>query len=218
MPDETSSPKVDEAADKVEGKAALIAPPQKVADRPHWITMCLGISPLLVAIVSVGIALQSLSTNRQAMKVAQRAYLTYQVTVTNGSELVEDIRADKDSFFLNYQITVVNMGNTPADSIKPNIAVKLDPDRTPMMVTFPNQVAFELGPKESRILTGQALFGRVRHVRGFPGLATGFTGQIDYKDAFEESHMKQVCYEFVVLGDSGSGGVCGTVLQFLQIE
>src|SRR6267378_91674 len=172
-------------------------PPKKVADKPHPITICLGLVSPSIAIVAVVIAILSLWTNQRAMKVSQRAYLTYQVAVTNGNEVVESLRTDKD-FFLNYQIMVTNMGNTPADSIYPKISVVRDPDRTPVMVTFPTLAAFDLGPKESRVLTGQALFKHFNDVRGLPGLTTGFMGQIEYKDVFEDSQVKLVCYTFLV--------------------
>lgn len=151
------------------------------------------------------------------MKVSQRAYLTYLVVVTNGKDVVSSLAADQD-FFLNYQVTVTNMGNTPADSIYPKIQVTPDPDRTPVMVNFPTNAAFELGPKESRALPGQALFQHVHHVRGVVGLATGFSGLIEYKDVFGESQLKNVCYQFVVAGDSATGGTCGTVMQRLEIR
>lgn len=149
--------------------------------------------------------------------MAQRAYLTYQVTVTNEDVVREAIRADKD-FFLTFQVTVTNMGNTPADSIIPKLKVSLDPDRSPIMITFPNDVAFELGPKESRVLTGQALFARFHNVRGIPGLSTGLTGEIQYKDVFEESRIKTVCYEIIISDLSIKSGLCGTVFQQLGIK
>ena len=37
-----------------------------------------------------------------------------------------------------------------------------------MVVNFPTLDAFDLGPKESRVLTGQALFKQVHNVRGLP--------------------------------------------------
>lgn len=151
------------------------------------------------------------------MKVGQRAYLTYQVAVTNGNEVVEALRTDKD-FFLTYQIMITNMGSTPAESIYPKISVVRDPDRTPVMVNFPTLDAFDLGPKESRVLTGQALFKQVHNVRGLPGITTGFTGEIEYKDVFGDSQVKQVCYTFLVSGASPSGGPCGTVMQLLQVK
>ena len=123
------------------------------------------------------------------MKVGQRAYLTYQVVVINGSQVVEDLRADKN-FFLTYEVTVTNMGNTPANSIYPKISVVPDPDRIPVMVTFSTREPFDLGPKESRVLTGQALFQHLHKVRTLPGLATGFKGQIEYKDVFGDSQSR----------------------------
>jgi hypothetical protein len=216
MPDKNGAPEVRNPPD-VQIQTERPDPPEIVTAKPHWITICLGIIPSLVAVVAVGIALLSLRTNQRAMKVSQRAYLTYQVAVINGNEVVEALRADKD-FFLNYQILVTNMGNTPADSIYPKINVMRDPDRTPVMINFPTLAAFDLGPKESRVLTGQALFKHFNTVRGLPGLTTGFMGQIEYKDVFEDSQVKQVCYTFLVSGGSATGGLCGTIMQPLQIK
>ncbi len=151
------------------------------------------------------------------MKVGQRAYLSYQVAVLNGPEAIEALRADKD-FFLNYQITIANVGNTPAESIYPKITVARDPDRVPVAVQFPDLVPFELGPRDSRVLTGQALFKHVRNARGSPGLSTGFTGQIEYRDVFQEPQAKRVCYQFEVSGDSVAGGMCGTIMQMWQLK
>jgi hypothetical protein len=222
MPDENVVPEVHNPPD-VQTQTDQAEPcsprsPQKeVAARPHWITICLGLLSPLIAIVAVWIAIRSLGTNQQAMKVGQRAYLTYRVAVINGNEVVEALRKDKD-FFLRYQVMVTNMGNTPADSIYPKISVVRDPDRTPVMVTFPTLETFELGPKESRVLTGQAFFKHFNNVRGLPGLTTGFTGRIEYKDVFEDSQVKSVCYTFLVSGGSATGGMCGTVMQPLQIK
>lgn len=183
IPDENVAPEVHYPPDvQTQTEGAEPCSPRstqkEVADKPHWITYCLGLLSLLNAIVAVWIAILSLGTSQRSMKVGQRAYLTYQVAVTNGNEIVEALRTDKD-FFLTYQVMVTNMGNTPADSIYPKINVVMDPDRTPVMVNFPTPAAFELGPKESRVLTGQALFKHVHNVRGLPGLTTGFTGRLN---------------------------------------
>jgi hypothetical protein len=189
----------------------------KLADKPHPITVRLGLVSPAIAVVALFVAFLSLWASQRSMKVGQRAYLSYQVTVANGNQVVEALRADKD-FFLTYQVTVTNMGNTPADSIYPKINVAPDPDRTPIMVTFPTQEPFDLGPKESRVLTGQALFKHLHNVRGLPGFASGFTGQIEYKDVFGDSQVKEVCYQFLASGNSARGGMCGTVMQMLQIN
>jgi hypothetical protein len=186
-------------------------------DKPHWITILIGIFSPAIAVVALIVALLSLSTSRQAMKVSQRAYLTYWVDVTSATQAAKALHTDKD-FFLTYEVTVTNMGNTPADSIYPKIRVLPDPDRTPIIVTFPTGQPFDLGPKESRVLTGQALFKHLHNIRGLPGFSTGFKGQIEYKDVFGDLQVKQVCYQFLIEGDSASSGVCGTVMQMLTIK
>lgn len=192
-------------------------PSEGVAHRPHPITVRLGLFSPAIAVVALLVAFLSLWTSQRAMKVGQRAYLQYQVSVTNGNQVVEGLHADKD-FFLNYQLVVTNMGNTPADSIYPKVNVVPDPDRTPVIITSPSLDGFELGPKESRTLTGQALFKHFHNVRGLPGFSSGFTGQIEYKDVFGDSQAKKICYQFLVSGDSASGGPCGTIMQTLQIR
>jgi hypothetical protein len=165
----------------------------KVADRPHPVSVCLGLLSPLIGVAALFAAFGSLYTSRTAMKVSQRAYLTYQLTVTN-------------------------MGNTPADSITPKINVVPDPDRSPLMITFPNGQPFDLGPKESRVLTGQALFRHVHNVRQIPSFSTRLTGQIEYKDVFRDSQAKQVCHQFLIENNSASSGACGTIMQILTIK
>ena len=109
--------------------------PEKVADRPHPITVHLGLVSPAIAIVALLVAFLGWCTSQWSMKVGQRAYLIYQVAVTNGNQVMEALRADKD-IFLNYQVTVTNMGNTPADLIYPKISVVPDPHRTPLWSLF----------------------------------------------------------------------------------
>ena len=47
------------------------------------------------------------------------------------------------------------LGNTPADPIYPKISVVRDPDRTPVMITFPTLEAFALGPKSHASWVGR---------------------------------------------------------------
>lgn len=221
MPDKSASHAVEKSpspsAQKEQPSPPRGTTSEGLADKPHPITVRLGLVSPAIAVVALIVAFLSLWTSQRSMKVGQRAYLTYQVSVSNGSQVVDDLKSDKD-FFLNYQVTVTNMGNTPADSIYPKIEVVPDPDRTPIMITFPSQQPFDLGPKESRVLTGQALFKHLHNVRGLPGFSTGFKGQIEYEDVFGDSQNKQVCYQFIISGDSASGGMCGTVMQTLQIK
>src|SRR6266403_1655562 len=91
---------------KAKPKAAEVRSPvsasEKVADKPHRITIRIGILSPAIAVIATIIALLSFWNSQRSMKVGQRAYLTYQVVVSNGREVVEALHADKD-FFLNYQ-------------------------------------------------------------------------------------------------------------------
>ncbi len=172
--------------------------------------------PLAVLISTIALVVSIYSTRYSilGMKVAQRAYLTYQVAVTNGATVIDSVAKDKD-FFMTYQITITNMGNTPAELITPKINVMPDPDRPPLMITFPTN-PFDLGPKESRTLTGQALFMHMRHVRQIPGFSTGLNGELGYRDVFGDPGSRQVCYQ-LIFENSLTGGFCGSVIQQLEI-
>lgn len=173
--------------------------------------------PLAVLISTVALLVSIYSTRYAVlgMKVAQRAYLTYQVAVNNSATVIDSVAKDKD-FFMTYQITITNMGNTPAELITPKINVIPDPDRPPLMITF-STTPFDLGPKESRTLTGQALFKRMRHSRQIPGFSTGFNGQLEYKDVFGDSGVRQVCYQ-LIFENGLTGGFCGSVIQQLEVS
>ena len=185
-----------------------------IADTPHWVTILLGILGLLSPLIAAGalyIAVLSFRNNETAVKVSQRAYLSYEASVTNQDEVLKAIAEDK-SFFLRFQIKVNNQGNTPAE-ITPKINIQPDPDWIPFMITFPNDLPFDLGPKESRVLFGQVMFSHTNHKRAAPGVATGFTGQIEFKDVFDETRKKDVCYSWAILNGGVLSGLCGTVFQ-----
>jgi hypothetical protein len=181
--------------------------------RPH-LTALISILAVLISMTALSVSIYSTLWAVRGMKAAQRAYLTYQVTVTNGAAVLDSIAKGKD-FFMSYQMTITNVGNTPARFITPKIRVMSDPDRPPLMVTFPTN-QFDLGPKESRTLPGQALFRQMHRVRQIPGFSTGFNGQIEYVDVFGDPGVWAVCYQ-LVFESSLTGGFCGSVLQELKI-
>jgi hypothetical protein len=142
--------------------------------------------------------------------------VAYQVAVTNADVVVNSVAQDKD-FFMQFEVTVTNAGNTPAEAITPEIAVTPDPDRPPLMIQLANDMQFDLVPKESRVLSGQASFQHMHHVRKAPGFATGLTGEITYKDVFGDLGRKDVCYQ-LIFGAALNGGFCGSVIQHLAIR
>lgn len=170
--------------------------------------------PILISLIALAVSIYSTRYSVFGLKAAQRAYLTYDVTVTNAATVLDSVAKDKD-FFMYFQIKVTNMGNTPAQFINPKIRVIPDPDRPPLMMTFA-ATQFDLGPKESRSLPGQVMFKHMNNVRKIPGFSTGFEGQLEYKDVFGDSGERAVCYQ-LVFESSLNGGFCGSVLQQWQI-
>lgn len=171
---------------------------------------------VLISGIALVVSIYSTRYATLGMKAGQRAYISYQITVDNPEAVIDSVAKDRD-FFLAYQVTVTNIGNTPAESVTPKIDVVSDPDRHPVMITFPSLQQFDLGPKESRILKGQALFHHLRNVRKLPGFSTGLSGQIEYKDVFGDSGTKSVCYQ-LIFQNALNGGFCGDVIQQLEVR
>jgi hypothetical protein len=86
--------------------------PGKTADRPHKLTLVLGLSNSLVALVAVAlsfssfkVAQQSLRTNEQGLRISQRAYV---------SVLRVAYYPDQGKDTGSFVIRIKNYGNTPA--------------------------------------------------------------------------------------------------------
>jgi hypothetical protein len=169
---------------------------------------------VLISVIALGVSVYSTRYSILGMKAAQRAYLTYEVTVTNAETVLDSVSKDKD-FFMYFQIKITNMGNTPAQFVTPQIGVIPDPDRIPVMMSF-TATQFDIGPKESRTLPGQVLFTHRNNLRKIPGFSTGFNGHIGYKDVFGDSGERAVCYQ-LVFENSLNGGFCGSIVQQLEI-
>jgi len=165
---------------------------------------------VLISLFALAVSIYSTRYSVFGMKAAQRAYLTYEITVTNAQTVLDSIAKDKD-FFMYFQLKVTNMGNTPAQFVNPQLRPVPDPDRPPVMMSF-TATPFDLGPKESQSLPGQILFAHRNHVRQIPGFSTGFTGQIEYKDVFGDSGKRTVCYQ-LVFESSLNSGFCGSIIQ-----
>jgi hypothetical protein len=186
---------------------------------PHWLTIVLTSAGLVVA----GLAFYfnflrpHMEKASDVEKAAQRAYLTYEAKVTNPGDAVSAVRATKD-FFLQYEVRVSNSGLTPAFSVVPKVNFRVDADWTAVMITFPNEQPFELAPKESRLLSGQALFTKFRQIRKLPGITTGLQGSFEFQDIFKERQHKDVCFTIDISNTGLSSGTCGTVFQQWTIK
>lgn len=91
--------------------------PRKTADRPHNLTLLLGLLSPLLALVATSISLVSLRTSREALEIGQRAYLATEVAdiVSDPSAVPPEFTSAPNTKGLNVRLklTVKNEGNTP---------------------------------------------------------------------------------------------------------
>jgi hypothetical protein len=156
------------------------SPEKRTADRPHKITIVIGVLSPLLAIAAVTISLQGVKTSRTAMEVGQRAYLS-----------ISDGRLSVSGDQAHYSYVLHNLGNTPAESVSVKymhtgkdiggVSI-LDDERIP-----------DIGPKDSRTYQGT-----LRVDPGFFPLK--MTGLAYYRDAFGEEHSLDWCWSVDVAG------------------
>src|ERR1039457_2121971 len=99
------------------------APLRKVADRPHPITITLGLMSPILGLVALFMSIQSLrlseaalNTSQQSMKVGQRAYLSITDTVLTIIPSKDLWKGTPGKLVVQLSLTGIlhNLGNTPA--------------------------------------------------------------------------------------------------------
>lgn len=86
--------------------------PAKTADRPHGITIALGVMSPALAIVAIAVSFFSLRTSQQSLKIGQRAYLSYEIETFDFEPALNPAASTPLSLITVVKIT--NVGNTPA--------------------------------------------------------------------------------------------------------
>jgi hypothetical protein len=200
----------------VAARATTQASVKKVADRPHWITVVLGLVSPLLAGVALIISLESLHTSERTLEVGQRAYVALQdgkitfsritlrspvpsSTVTPGGAEIQAGQEQLATMLLS--VKVVNSGNTPAEftSFIPNFKQlpegwtlkkkEWEPtQKTPPSLGAKSKSLWEY--RESFLLTPQAWSDYSR--LGRPGLY--FSGELKYLDVFKNKHSVNWCW------------------------
>ena len=129
----------------------------KTADRPHWVTIAIGVLSPSLAVIAVGISIISLNVSQRAFQVGQRAYVTVspvEITELDPQASIPESELTKRfpisvPFVVKYQIK--NLGNTPAfDAV---LSFKQGGDA--FFIAIENGQPLNIGPKEtsSRYLT-----------------------------------------------------------------
>jgi hypothetical protein len=163
--------------------------PVKTADRPHKLTLAIGVGAPLIAVVAVAVSLASLRTNERAMKVGQRAYLSVtldtviEISTFSSHPILGGMTGYE--FFMVASGTINNVGNTPA------YVVNLEPSKPgdlwqPQPLTIvPAKGAAEL--PITLVAKWETGIFRMLFI-DCPDCAIPWTGKIVYKDAFGEQH------------------------------
>lgn len=196
------------------GKAGYWYPAEKkrkTADRPHPITITLGLLSPVLALVATIISLQSLSTSRQSLRVGQRAY----VHVTDGFlhlEKAPNVKG-KPSFHLTLGGTVHNSGSTPARFLVLQV-VTYEPiaiDKRPSMPAFfsgfISGVPPELAARSEELwrVSGDLQSASQTVTKFIEERTTGqymaFKASLIFRDVFNETHTTNWCWETTFSSD-----------------
>lgn len=88
--------------------------PSKTADRPHPITIALGLLSPLLALVSLGVSFYVFRDSQKSMQAAQRAYFGFHLE--SAEVMPEPVRAvnGNKQFRVRATVSAKNIGNTPA--------------------------------------------------------------------------------------------------------
>jgi hypothetical protein len=87
---------------------------RKTADRPHKITIALGLLSPMLAMVSLGVSFYVFRDSQLSMRVAQRAYLGFSFVSGEVAPAPALQETDPATYSVRAVVSVRNIGNTPA--------------------------------------------------------------------------------------------------------
>jgi hypothetical protein len=191
---------------------------KKIADRPHWITIVLGLVSPLLAGVALIISLESLHTSERTLEVGQRAYVAIQNKKITFSRIIPgpppapssavrpsggEIQTRLEQIAtMDVSITLANSGNTPAEFTRFTPTFKQLPQgwtlnkkawqpiqKTPSVLGAKSQTVWEY--HEGFLLTPEAWSAYSQ-----PGISSAlfFSGELQYLDVFKKEHRVDWCW------------------------
>jgi hypothetical protein len=178
---------------------------RKTADRPHRLTIGLGLLSPLLAIAAVGVSYLGLRTSENAMKTGQRAYLAFALESVTTSQNLQS-----DSIAVSLGLKIKNPGNTPAfiDSGSRSVKVfwKIPPEVTLEPYSIVERLSI-VNPKDEVVVPDLLPLPKndrsclvnedvpYRHVPGECKLLE-LDAYIFWHDVFGESHEERTCWLF----------------------
>lgn len=162
---------------------------QKTADRPHRITICLGLLSPILALVSFGVSFYVFKDSQQSMRVAERAYLGFHF-VSGDVEPKED---GGQPFHVAASVIVKDVGKTPAyiDTVKKELYT-IDGDNVSNHIGGESEESpnFDpIGPDEPLVIEYTANFSQ----QNFTGdRSVVYRIEIHWHDAFNETQTPAI--------------------------
>lgn len=168
------------------GQAATTS--RKTADRPHKVTIALGLLSPMLAVVSLGVSFYVFHDSQRSMRVAQRAYLGFSFVSADVSPAPALNETDPAKYGVRAVVSVRNIGNTPAyvEEIKQDLYLIEGDNMSPHIAgsssTSPNYDA--LGPNTDPVsLKHDALF-KTQDFAGDRSIV--YRVEVRWHDAFDE--------------------------------
>jgi hypothetical protein len=98
------------------GPSSSLSGPDKIADKPHWITIGLGLLSPMISSIAIVVALLAFEASRGAARVANRADL-----VIRDSMIRHDVYREQGNAVVvidTHQFDILNRGKAPVEVIR----------------------------------------------------------------------------------------------------
>jgi hypothetical protein len=205
------------------------APKHKSADRPHRITIALGVFSPLLAAVALYISLTSLHTSERSLEIGQRAYISLSTGALSFKQVGYVTRNEgtvfDQSLVMTLAVSIQNTGNTPATISKFSPTYELPAgwknlDATYVGGKYRNTALPFVGPKSEvrwvffdYFLLDSEAFERFKtstnreHFR--------LHGRLHFKDVFNVTHTVDWCWASKADDPSSAVIQCGDAERWL---
>ncbi len=169
--------------------------PENVADRPHRLTLLIGIMSPSLALVALIVSLVSVNIAQTSMQIGQRAYLTYEFRMDEYKD--EPLRPMDEQVTLQGEVEIKNLGNTPAYDIDVTLA---PPTKSSFALTPMSGRIISIGPHASRPFPMRITSTRsgYRGAMFFDNAGLRFEGSIICRDVFGETHKESQWFSTLI--------------------
>jgi hypothetical protein len=164
---------------------------EKTADRPHTLTVLLSAGALILSIVGIVISGFSVYYTRLALRVGQRAYLSFTPTFPTYND--DPSKSEDDLIALPASIEIKNLGNTPAYDVRTEITPRRSDSEYQFWLSQPTIPA--IGPKDAtNVQFNIAALRKIYKNGRTPGSAPQLCATVKYTDVFGSEQSDRSCF------------------------